>query len=347
MAGRNISKLKMAGIISSILLLSLAIFSTTEEMPIALAQQANAPKLVKVNATNGLFEANLGAANFYGKGGVDPQAVFPPPGCPPSGLDPIKCGVSAGKDSMFNGTFDQGNAHHLTAATATFTSPITTGELKSGHTYKITITDNKWNNTDTRTPTIWPGFARTVNNVNLHCQLQHGASLIDRSEVPPIFECPGVMFYGHAIVTDITNGANTPVAKVFAHEMLGHIINQTNYFKYMRADPISPNLGIVIVANIPSDIPLPGQGWAKHCSKPNMCTAEEANGFFPLTGDPSLTHPPQFKYPITTPPGTNITAPGVSYQQPVNLKDPHFFFATLVFPGANIHEVEMPASGGK
>jgi hypothetical protein len=211
---RNISKLKMTGAISSILLLSLGTFSMMNGKSIVLAQpQSNANGTVfKVTGSNAIFEPMIGLTNVFGPGGLFPfKDTFKCAG------DLFKCGVSAGNESKFTGTFEQDNKNNMTRYQATYTSAITYGHgmQVKGHTYKITLTDTKWNSTDDPLPTRQPEFAKNVNNVGLN-QIQHGASHIDRSDIPQLFDY--AFLYGHAQLTDITNGNNTVVAKdLFTH----------------------------------------------------------------------------------------------------------------------------------
>jgi hypothetical protein len=351
---RNISKLKMTGIVSLILLLSIAIFSSTGGRSIALAQQqqpvtpplpqANATKVLVANSSGpALYVPDLGLANFYGpanptqhilRGVVEQPGVFTCSG------DPTKCHVAG--PGTFNGTFEQANKHNVTTVTATFKSPNfvkDTGVQKPNHIYKITTTDFNWNSTNSELPTPQPGFAKTVSDVGIGGQ-QHGLTKIDRSDVPQISESPGVLTYGHCDVTD-TN-TSQKVANVFCHLMVGHLINETNFYKYMRDDPITPNLGIVILASIPAKVQLPGN-WSPYCKGNTMCTADEAQGFFPMKTDEALTKTPPFAYPVPVPypRSGSVAAPGPSFEQPVSLNGHPFFFAFVVYPGVDIHEFPL------
>ncbi len=67
----------------------------------------------------------------------------------------------------------------------------------AGHTYRIELTDTQWNSADAAMPTRQAEFTRMVNNVGLN-QIQHGASMIDRSDVPQLYD--HAFLYGHARV---------------------------------------------------------------------------------------------------------------------------------------------------
>ncbi len=345
---RNNSKVRKIGIIFAVLLLSVAIFSTAEIRSIALAQQpvislpqANAPKLLKVTAGphGAFFEPDLGLASFYGPGnaaskipaGLDEQkGVFKCSG------DPIKCGNNM--TGTFDGTFEQVNKHHVTTVTATFKSPVESGAQHKNHIYKITTTDFTWNSSLSALATPQPNFTKPV-PVQLGGQ-QHGASRADRSDVNQISENPGVLTYGTCEVTDM-NTTKT-VGQTFCHLMVGHLVNETNFYRYMRDDPISPNLAIVIAASIPAKVKLPGD-WSKApipCPN-NICTPAQAQQFFPMGNDVALKSSLPFAYPVSIPypRSGSIAAPGFSSEQPVSLNGQPFFFAFVVYPLADIREL--------
>jgi hypothetical protein len=354
---RNNSKVTKTGITLAILLLSVAIFSTTEGRSIALAQQqpvisipqANAPQLLKVTsgAHGAFFVPDLGLASFYGPAnaanhipaGLDEQkGVFNCSG------DPIKCGKNITAAASFDGTLEQGNKHHLTKITATFTSPVESGALHNNTAYKITATDFTWNTTLSEKATPQPDFTKPV-PVKTGGQ-QHGVSLLDRSDVQQISENPGGFTYGPCDVMNMKAANHT---QAYCHFMVGHLLNETNFYKYMRDDPTSPNLAIAIVVSIPAGVKLPGD-WSKApipCTN-NICTADQAQQFFPMRNDPALKpgsgHPP-VAYPVSIPyprsGSAPITAPGPSQEQPVSLKGQPFFFAFVVYPLADIREIKQ------
>ena len=65
-------------------------------------------------------------------------------------------------------------------------------------------------------PTRQAEFTTMVNNVGLNL-IQHGTSMVDRLEIPQLYD--HAFLYGHARVTDITNGNNIVIAEdVFTHD---------------------------------------------------------------------------------------------------------------------------------
>jgi hypothetical protein len=209
----------------------------------------------------------------------------------------LTCGVSAGDNATFAGTFEEGNRNNLTGYTATYTSPVTYGPQQiKGHTYKIELTDTRWNSTDAAMPTRQAEFARMVNNVGFN-QIQHGASLVDRSDVPQLYD--HAFLYGHAKVTDITNGNNTVVAKdIFTHVMVAHVMDENTFYRNLKGSAASPAMVFVFTVNIPSGKDLPGVG---------SLTPEKAQGYTPLPSDPSLSNPPPVSYPVQIPHPRNGT----------------------------------------
>ncbi len=248
--------------------------------------QPNANNTVlSVEANNGLFEPAAGLSNVFG-----PEGLFAMPNvfqC----ADALTCGVSAGTDATFTGTFEEGNQNNMTSYEATYTSPVTYGPHQiEGHTYQITLKDTQWNTIAAAEPTRQPEFVSEVNGVGFD-QIQHGASNIDRSDVPQLSNM--AFLYGHATVTDITNGNNTIVADdVFTHVMVGHVMDEDTFYTSLRDEAQSPTMVFLFAINIPNDTELPGVG---------SLTGEEAQGFTPLTTDPSLNSPPPVAYPVTIP----------------------------------------------
>jgi hypothetical protein len=303
MASSKRSLEKIIGVIASIFLLSFAIVATTQgrsQLVYAQGQDENSmmnmsstlssilPQpnangtLLKVEASNGLFEPAAGLSNVFG-----PKGLFPFTDVFKCG-DGLTCGVSAGNDAKFTGTFEQGNPNKMTGYEATYTSPVTYGPHQiKGHTYKITLTDTEWNSPDAALPTKNAEFSELVNNVGFN-QIQHGASHVDRSDVPQLSDL--AFLYGHVKVTDITNGNNTDVAKdIFTHVMVAHVMDEKAYYRNMRDEAKSPTLVLLFGVNIPNGVELPGVG---------KLTAEKAQSFTPLSSDPSLKNPPQFSYPV-------------------------------------------------
>ena len=337
----NKSRLLGTGIIASMLILSIVVLSTMQgqlSSKVAYAQatpfsdtfkkvtknfqtfpQPNANNtLITANASNALFEPAAGLSNVFGPAGLFPfKDTF---NC----ANALTCGVSAGNNSKFIGIFDQGNKHNMTGYEATYTSPVTYGpEQIKGHTYKITLTDTQWNSPDAAKPTRQAEFAQMVNNVGFN-QIQHGASHVDRSDVPQLFD--NAFLYGHAKVTDTTNGNNTVVAKdIFTHVMVAHVMNENTYFRSLKDSAQSPTLVFLFAINIPSDVALPGVG---------KLTPDRAQSFTPLSTDVSMKNPPQFSYSVKVPAprSGSIKAPdSQSTTWPVDNPKQPLFFTFLVY----------------
>ncbi|MDQ3847764.1 MAG: hypothetical protein M3261_02275 [Thermoproteota archaeon] len=335
-------------VLASILVMSIAVFSpiqrgfaTTTNMTMdtnnqngntttpastegsSLPQPNDNNTLLKAQASNALFEPAAGLSNVFGPGGL-----FAMPDtfeC----ADALTCGVSAGDNAMFTGTFEEGNENNLTGYTATYTSPVTYGPHQiEGHTYKIELTDTQWNSSDAAMPTRQAEFASMVNNVGLN-QIQHGSSMVDRSDVPQLYD--HAFLYGHARVTDITNGNNTVVAEdVFTHVMVAHVMNEDAFYSNLKGSAASPTMVFLFTVNIPSDTELPGVG---------SLTPEQAQGFTPLPTDPSLTNPPPVGYPVKIPaPGEGtIEAPEPqSTIWPVANPNQPLLFNFLVYQDAQV-----------
>ena len=194
---------------------------------VGLPQPNDNSTILKAQASNALFEPAAGLSNVFGPGGLFPfEDVF---NC----ADALTCGVSAGDSATFTGTFEEGNENNLTGYTATYTSPVTYGPQQiEGHTYKIELTDTQWNSADAAMPTRQAEFASMVNDVGLN-QIQHGTSMVDRSDVPQLYD--HAFLYGHARVTDITNGNNTMVAEdVFTHVMVAHVMDEDAFYSNLK-----------------------------------------------------------------------------------------------------------------
>ena len=335
MANCKKSPEKMIAVIATLLLLSSAILATTQGgNQLAFAQSGNSmmnmssssslPQpnsngtLLNVEASNGLFEPAAGLSNVFGPKGLFPFTnVFK---C----ADALTCGVSAGEAAKFTGTFEQGNKQKMTGYEAIYTSPVTYGPHQiKGHTYKITLTDTEWNSKDAALPTKNAEFSELVNNVGFN-QIQHGSSQIDRSDVPQLYDL--AFLYGHAKVTDVTNGNNTDVAKdIFTHVMVAHVMDEKAYYRNLKDQAMSPTLVLLFGVNIPNDTELPGVG---------KLNAEKAQSFTPLSSDPSMKASPHFQYPVKMDPPREgeITKPSSqSAIWPVaNPKQP-LYFSFLVF----------------
>ncbi|MDQ4073860.1 MAG: hypothetical protein M3162_06085 [Thermoproteota archaeon] len=282
--------------------------------------------ILNVKASNALFEPAVGLTNVFGPDGLFPFDNF---NC----ADALTCGVSAGDNSTFTGKFektDNGN-NAVASYEATYTSPVTYGPHQvAGHTYKITLIDVEWNSTDAANPTQQPEFASSVNNVGFN-QIQHGASNIDRSDVPQLSNM--AFLYGHAKVTDITNGNNTDVATdIFTHVMVGHVMDENTFYTNLRDEALSPNIVFVFAVNIPNDTELPGVG---------SLSAEEAQSFTPVATDQSLDNPPPVNYPVNIPEPRN-DEDGVEEPEPQSTTWPvanpnqPLLFNFLVYQDTNI-----------
>jgi hypothetical protein len=177
-------------------------------------------------------------------------------------------------------------------------------------------------------PTRQAEFASMVNNVGLD-QIQHGASMIDRSDVPQLYD--HAFLYGHARVTDVTNGNNTVVAEdVFTHVMVAHVMDEDTFYSNLKESAASPTMVLLFAINIPSDIELPGVG---------SLTPEQAQGFTPLPTDPSLTNPPPVDYPVelSAPREGTIEAPEPqSTVWPVANPNQPLLFNFLVYQDAQV-----------
>ena len=300
-----------AAVVASIFVLPIAVFSpilgglattmtmdnnqnsnaSTASTDVSLPQPNDNGTILKAQGSNALFEPAAGLSNVFGPGGLFPfEDVF-------TCANALTCGVSAGDNATFTGTFEEGNQNNLTGYTATYTSPVTYGPHQiAGHTYKIELTDTQWNSAESAMPTRQPEFARMVNDVGLN-QIQHGSSLVDRSDVPQLYS--HAFLYGHAKVTDITNGNNTVVAEdVFTHVMVAHVMEEDTFYSNLKDTAASPTMAFLFAINIPNDTELPGVG---------SLSAEEAQGFTPLPSDPSLSNSPPVKYPVQIPVPRNGT----------------------------------------
>ena len=95
------------------------------------------------------------------------------------------------------------------------------------------------------------------------------------------------------MVTDITNGNNTIVAKdIFTHVMVAHVMDESGYYRNLKDKALSPNMVFLFAVNIPNDTELPGVG---------SLSAEEAQSFTPIANDESLDNSPPIDYPINIP----------------------------------------------
>ncbi len=334
-------------VLASVLILSIAFFTPWQSgsasssmtdnntsghtMTSSIPQPNDNTTIVKAQASKALFEPAAGKSNVFGPGGL--FAMNKTFSC----ADALTCGVSAGEDSKFTGTFEEGNANNLTGYTATYTSPVTYGpQQMAGHTYKIELTDTTWNSTDAAMPTRQAEFAKMVDNVGFN-QIQHGSSYVDRSDVPQLYD--HAFLYGHVKVTDITDGNNTVVAKdVFTHVMVAHVMDESSFYRSLHNKAASPTLVLLFAINIPSGVELPDKG---------SLTPEQAQSFTPLPSDPSLNNAPQINYPVQIPTprnGTISTPESQSTTWPVDNPNQPLFFTFLMYQDTQVTMKSMQAN---
>jgi hypothetical protein len=344
----SMTKLLIAAVTASILVLSIGIYSTMQgqsmasmaiDMSSAMSGNTNSATsqpqpndkttVVKAEASNALFEPNAGKTNVFGPGGIFPMnKTF-------SCGNALTCGVSAGNDANFMGTFEQGNTNSLTGYQATYTSPVTYGpEQIAGHKYQLVLTDTMWNGTGAAMPTRQAEYLKLVNNVGFN-QIQHGASHIDRADVPQLFDT--AFLYGHVKVIDMSDGNKVVAQNVFTHVMVAHVMNETTFYRGLRDDAASPTMVFIFAINIPSGVPLPGVG---------TLTPVQAQSFTPLSTDPSLTHSPQFAYPVSIEhANTTVGAPmPQSVTWPVDDPSQPLLFDFLVYQSSNVQLESMSSN---
>ena len=75
----------------------------------SLPQPNDNDTLINVEASNALFEPAAGLSNVFGPAGLFPFENF---NC----ADALTCGVSAGENAQFIGTFEKGNINNLTVS---------------------------------------------------------------------------------------------------------------------------------------------------------------------------------------------------------------------------------------
>jgi hypothetical protein len=298
-------------------------FTMTSAMP----QPNDKSTVLEANASKALFQPALGLSNVFGPDGLFPmEKTF-------SCANALTCGVSAGNDAKFMGTFEKGNKNNLTTYEATYTSPITYGpQQTAGHIYKIVLTDTKWNSTDAAVPTRQPEYTQMVNNVGFN-QIQHGASMIDRSDTPQFFNA--AFLYGHAKVIDMTDGNKVVAEDVFTHVMVAHVMNERTFYRSQADEAASPTVVLVFLANFPSGVDLPGKG---------SLTPDQAQSFMPLPSDPSLSHAPNVNYPVQIPvPGNgSISAPQPqSSPWPADNPKQPLFFDFLMYQSTDVNLKSM------
>ncbi len=260
------------------------------------AEAATAEKpYVKVMAKNALYEPAAGKTNVFGPGGIFPffDDTF-------SCADNITCGVNVEGDT-FRGVFKEGGEKE-NKFWAEYVAPITYGDHQvMGHKYRIVLVDTNWNNDSkelTPMPTAIPGFVAAGKGVAFD-QIQHGHSMIDRADVPMFMN--KVALYGHVNVYDLTDDNKLVAENLFAHLMVGKVIDEKSYFEDMQVNPATQTVVALFVVNIPSGVKLPGDI--------GPLTSEQAQGFTPLADDLSLANSPPVTYAELAKWGADVKEP--------------------------------------
>jgi len=286
------------------------------------AEAASADKsYVRVNSKSALYEPAAGKTNVFGPEGVFPffNDVFK---C----ADELSCGVAI-KDATFRGVFKEG-AGKDNKFWAEYTAPITYGDHQvKGHKYRVVLQDTNWNNDSkelTPMPTRLPDFLVPGNGVAFD-QIQHGHSMVDRADVPMFLN--KVSLYGHVNVYDLSDGNKLVTEKVFAHLMVGKVIDEKSYFNDMQINPATGTVVALFVVNIPSGVKLPGDI--------GPLTSEQAQSFTPLADDPSLVNSPPVTYAELAAMGVDVAKPmSQSTVWPVDNPTQPPMFTFLLFPDA-------------
>jgi hypothetical protein len=270
----------IAAMIAAMVPATLAVSSNTTT---ADAQDMTEMPYVKVFAGNALYEPNAGKTNVFGPGGIFPffNDTF-------SCGDAITCGVQVEGD-RFRGVFKEAGMEGDNRFIAEYVAPITYGDHQvAGHKYSIELVDTMWNNPEpelTPSPTRVPQFLAAGNGVAFD-QLQHGHSMVDRADVPLFMN--RVALYGHVNVYDVTDGNRLVAEKIFAHLMVGKVIDEESFYTDMQANPATQTVVALFVVNIPSGVELPGGI--------GPLTSEQAQSFTPPSDDLSLTNAPPVNY---------------------------------------------------
>jgi len=285
----------------------------------AEAQDMMQTPYVKVFAGNALYEPNAGKTNVFGPGGIFPffNDTF-------SCGDAITCGVQVEGD-RFRGVFKEAGMEGDNRFIAEYVVPITYGDQQvAGHKYRIELVDTMWNNPEqelTPAPTRVPQFLAAGNGVAFD-QLQHGHSMVDRADVPLFMN--RVALYGHVNVYDVTDGNRLVAEKIFAHLMVGKVVDEKSFYSDMQANPATPTVVALFVVNIPSGVQLPGGI--------GPLTSEQAQSFTPLSDDQSLTNAPPVNYAQLMDQGVDVMEPlPQSTVWPVDNPTQPVFFTFLLF----------------
>jgi hypothetical protein len=276
---------------------------------------------VKVFASSALYEPGVGKTNVFGPGGIFPffNDTF---SCAD---DVLECGVMA-EGSTFKGVFKEAGGEGDNMFVAEYVSPITYGDHQmAGHKYRVELVDTEWNNAEpelTPSPTRVPAFLTAGKGVAFD-QIQHGHSMVDRADAPMFMN--KVALYGHVNVYDVTDGGKKLVVeKVFAHLMVGHVIDEGKFYTDFQFNTPLPLVVALFIVNVPSGVELPGGI--------GPLTSEQAQSFTPMPDDPSLTNPPPANYQQLMDQGVNASEPmPQSTVWPVDNPTQPVFFNFLLF----------------
>lgn len=300
--------------------------NSNPEMTIAQAQQPIKP-YIKVHANNAIYEPAVGKTNVFGPSGIFPffNSTF-------SCANALSCGVQT-QQASFNGVFKEGGGPD-NQFTVWYIAPITYGDQQiKGHTYKVKLIDTVWNSTSAALPTRQAEFLSSKGNVAFN-QMQHGHSMIDRSDAPMFFN--QVALYGHVDVYDVTAGNKIVVHDIFTHVMVGKVVDESKAFTNLQLTPATQTVVAMFIVNIPSAVKLPGNV--------GPLTPDQAQSFTPLHDDPSLHTTPPVNITQLTGQGVSIGTPmPQSTTWPVDNPTQPVFFDFLLF--TNVKTVDSEKGG--
>ncbi len=289
------------------------------------ANDGNKP-YTKVIAGNAIYEPNAGKTNVFGPGGIFPffNDTF---ACG----NALSCGVNV-DGSRFIGVFKEGGGAPNKFA-ADYVAPITYGDQQiKGHHYRVQLVDTYWNSTDSAMPTRQAQFLIQKGGVAFH-QLQHGHSNVDRSDVPLFFN--DVALYGHVNVYDETQGGKLVASDIFAHMMVGKVVDEKKAFENLQLTPATQTVVALFVVNIPSGVKLPGGI--------GPLTPAQAQSFTPLSSDQSLTSIPPVNYSQLATQGSLAQPPlSQSTTLPVDNPKQPVFFTFLLFTDTRTAASDSP-----
>jgi hypothetical protein len=147
--------------------------------------------------------------------------------------------------------------------------------------------------------------------------------MVDRADAPMFLN--KVALYGHVNIYDITDGQEKLVVeRVFAHLMVGHVIDESKFYSDMQFNTPLPLVVALFVVNVPSGVELPGGI--------GPLTSEQAQSFTPMPDDPSLTNPPPANYQQLVDQGVDVAEPlPQSTVWPVDNPTQPVYFTFLLF----------------